>query len=114
MPSNSVLRLAVAFLVTVSTLGKPVHANEHVVTVLQSAYSPELIDVEIGDTVRFVNASGSHHALSSAEGIWSIGPFENGSEVTLRIEHAVTGRFQGWADGLIEGQMNLIRAPLIR
>lgn len=109
---KSALPVALLLFGSVSFTAVQVRADEHIVMILQSAYFPDLISVEMGDTVRFVNASGSKHTVGSSEGIWSTDMIADGAEVTLEIRQAMVGRFHGWTNSLIEGRLDLIRAPL--
>ncbi|WP_299504097.1 hypothetical protein [uncultured Roseobacter sp.] len=109
---KSALPVALLLFGSVSFTADQVRADEHIVMILQSAYFPDLISVEMGDTVRFVNASGSTHTVGSSEGIWSTDMIADGAEVTLEIRQAMAGRFHGWTNSLIEGRLDLIRAPL--
>ena len=108
---KSVSLVALLILGSVPFTADPVRAEEHVVMILQSAYFPGRLDVEPGDTVRFVNASGRVHTVSSSEGIWTTGPIPIDAEVTLNFEAAMAGRFHGWAQGLIEGRLDILRRP---
>ncbi|MBW4710378.1 cupredoxin domain-containing protein [Roseobacter sp. YSTF-M11] len=87
-------------------------AEEHIVIILESAYFPERIDVQVGDTVRFVNESGRAHAVSSSEGLWTTDIIAARAETTVNFAPEMAGRFHGWADRLIEGRLDLTRAPL--
>lgn len=85
----------------------PARAEDHVIIILQSAYFPNLMNVQSGDTVRFINASGRPHAVSSSEGIWTTDPIAMGAEVTLEFDAAMAGRFHGWTTALIDGRFDL-------
>jgi plastocyanin len=86
-------------------------AEENVVMILGSAYFPQKTAVTSGDTVRFVNVSGTTHVVTSKAGLWTTGPIEDGEEIVIRISPDMTGEFAGHARQEIEGQFDFVRAP---
>lgn len=82
-------------------------AEEHVVIVLETAYFPEKLTVEQGDTVRFVNESGRKHAIYHKEGNWVTHPFASGEELLVTIEPEMAGSFYGMSSVKITGQLAL-------
>ncbi|MGZ2256862.1 cupredoxin domain-containing protein [Roseobacter sp. A03A-229] len=87
-------------------------AEEHVIIILQSAYFPDRVDIASGDIVRFVNASGRPHGVSSSEALWTSAPIAAGGEMALQIDADMVGRFHGWTTGLIQGRLDLRRVPV--
>lgn len=83
--------------------------KEHIVIILGSTYFPQKTSVETGDTVRFVNVSGNVHSVTSAAGLWTTGPMDEGEEHIILIKPEMTGKFRGWAKRMIVGQLDLIR-----
>lgn len=106
--------VALLFLGSVSFTGDPAQAEERVIMILQTAYFPNRTAFEPGDTVRFVNVSGQAHRVSSSGGIWTTETIEHGEEITMKVDAEMAGRFHGKSQRLIEGRLDLARAPLTR
>ncbi|MGC3939245.1 cupredoxin domain-containing protein [Roseobacter sp. EG26] len=105
--------VSVLFFGSVSFTADTALSEEHIVIILASAYFPEHIDVQVGDTVRFINESGQAHAVSGSEGLWTTDTIAARAEATVHFQPEMAGRFHGWSDRLIEGRLDLTRAPLI-
>jgi plastocyanin len=86
-------------------------AEEHTVMILGTAYFPQKTAVASGDTVRFVNVSGTEHVVTSKAGLWTTGPIGEGEEIVVPISSEMTGGFSGQARQEIEGRFDFVRAP---
>lgn len=74
MTASRALRLAVAAvlaLLGVLVLGSPAHADTKVVTLGQGGPAPQVIDLRVGDAVRFTNSDSVAHTIASSGGGWS-------------------------------------------
>lgn len=69
--------------------------EEHVVIVTGFAYFPEVIHVEPGDSIRFVNKSGTDQIVAALDGTWVIGPMPNEAEATLAVTRQTTPDYSG-------------------
>jgi plastocyanin len=96
---------------SVSVNADTARAEERVVIILSSAYFPRVTAVEDGDTIRFVNMSGTTHTVTSSAGLWTTGPIDEGDEHALVMTPEMTGKYFGLAEKLIEGQFDFVRAP---
>jgi plastocyanin len=97
--------------VSVSFITGSARAEEHIVMILGSAYFPRTTAVASGDTVRFVNVSGTTHVVTSKANLWTTGPIGEGEEIIIAMTPEMTGGFSGQAEKEIEGQFDFVRAP---
>lgn len=68
------LRLALAAALSVAgvlLLGSPAQAETKVVTLDQQGPAPQIVDVKVGDTVRFFNADNVAHTVTRTSGAWT-------------------------------------------
>lgn len=104
---KSVSRVALFLLGSVPFSAGAAHANEHVIIVLGSAFFAYNTDVEPGDTVRFVNVSGTTMRLEHADGNWVADPLKEGQEMVLQVNKDTTGKYYGWTTRRIVGHLKL-------
>lgn len=74
MTAPRALRLllaAVLALLGVVLVGGPARADTKVVTLGQQGPAPQIIDVKVGDAVRFTNSDSVEHTVASTGGGWS-------------------------------------------
>ncbi|MEP1588900.1 MAG: hypothetical protein ABJR46_15720 [Tateyamaria sp.] len=114
------MKRVISAVATVATLfaASPVAAAEHMILILEDAYFPQVTYLERGDTVRFVNASGTAHNIIAKNDSWEIGPIAIDGEATLLVEDGVQKTFYdvnsaGENGGYsVTGQMSYSSAPL--
>ena len=63
----------------------PLIAEEHMVVVTGFSYFPEIVYVQPGDTVLFINKSGTDQTVFARDGSWVVGPLPNNGEASLTI-----------------------------
>lgn len=74
MTAQRGLRLALAAalaLLGVVALGSPAQAETKVVTLGQQGPAPQIVDIKVGDAVRFTNSDDVAHTVASSGGGWS-------------------------------------------
>jgi plastocyanin len=79
--------------------------EEHTVIILDTAYFPQKVVVDTGDTVRFVNKSGKAHIVYLADGNWATKAMVDDQELLVEIEQGMAGTFYGLSDTWIRGQL---------
>jgi plastocyanin len=60
---------------------------------LDNLYSPLMVMVPSGTTVRWVNKGFHHHTVTSAMGLWDSGPMGRGGEFTVTFDRRGTFRY---------------------
>lgn len=78
--------------------------EEHTVIILDTAYFPQEVVVDTGDTVRFVNKSRKAHTVYLADGDWTTKSIAGDQELLVEIEQGMAGEFYGMSDTWIRGQ----------
>jgi len=114
------MKRAISILATTATLtiGTAATAAEHLILILPDAYFPAMTYMDPGDTVRFVNASGSAHHMMADDSSWEIGPLEPDAEHTMVIDASVHKSFVDVnvtdAEGnyTVVGEVSFAAAPL--
>lgn len=87
---HSVYRLAVIFLLTLPLNG--LAQTTHTVTVGDNFFSPSQLTIQVGDTVRWVNAAGGmQHNVTSNTGAWA--PSPTASSFTFEVTFNQAGVF---------------------
>mmetsp|Transcript_22396 Transcript_22396/g.35979 ORF Transcript_22396/g.35979 Transcript_22396/m.35979 type:complete len:116 (-) Transcript_22396:2411-2758(-) len=100
------------------TIGTTAAATEHSILILPDAYFPQVTYIEPGDTVRFINASGSNQSIVAKNNDWTLGPIAPDAAVTVVIETGVQKTFynkdlkDGDGNYSVEGKMSFSDAPL--
>ena len=69
-------------------------AREHVIFILATSYFPDVTEVREGDTVRFVNVSGSAHSVRHQDGLWETLEIGEGQELIMSVSGEMAGGFQ--------------------
>lgn len=97
---------AMKSLVVLATLGmtSTAAAEEHIVLILPDAYFPNITYVDAGDTVRFVNASGTQHTVIARKNRWSVGPLNDQQEYVMAIADDIETVF--YQDGAVDEEGN--------
>jgi plastocyanin len=114
---KSILRVPLVLLGSVPFSGSALqaedHADEHTVMILAVSYFPQVTELNEGDYVRFVNASGQEHTIIHSGGVWATLPIRDGQEMLVEIEAGMAGEFHGLAARLITGRLDLVRTRLL-
>lgn len=108
------MKRVISAVATAATLfaASPAAAAEHMILILEDAYFPQVTYLDRGDTVRFVNASGSAHSIIAMDETWEIGPISANGEATIVIDGTIQKTFYNQGseseDGTfsIEGKMS--------
>lgn len=65
-------------------------AQNHVVTMKDMVFSPDTLEVHVGDTVTFVNEDAAPHTATAEDKSWDSGNMELGDEWTLKLDKVGT------------------------
>jgi plastocyanin len=114
------MKRTISLVATLATLaiGTAATAAEHVILILPDAYFPQITYMEPGDTVKFVNASGTAQSIIAKNDSWTLGPIASEAEASMLIDIGVQKTFYNadltTEDGeyAIEGRMSFGAAPL--
>ena len=60
-------------------------AAEHTILIMPDAYFPDIMHVDPGDEVIFVNTTGSSHNIVAKDEAWTIGPIPASGEMRITI-----------------------------
>lgn len=80
--------LAAVLLLAGACAPQPVAAETHIVEMRGLAFSPATLDVNVGDTVMWINVDVTPHTATAADGAWDSGMMEKGDDWSLVIEEA--------------------------
>jgi len=100
------------------SLATAAQADEHVVLILPDAYFPKITYMDAGDTIRFINASGSTHNIIAKNDSWALGPIAVDAEVTMVIDNTIQKTFYDAdqtddnGDFLVSGNMSFASGPV--
>ena len=114
------MKRALSVVATVAALSVATTATaaEHTILILPDAYFPEITYLDTGDSVRFVNVSGTEHNIIAKDSTWEIGPIPEQGEAVLEVDTVAERLFYNKdvlnSDGsyFIQGGMSFDTAPL--
>lgn len=102
--SIALVTLAVAMLV--SLLAAPAHAAE--IRLTEDGFDPDVVRVEAGTDVVWINASEGEQTIIGEDGTWDSGPLRTGETFSVALRDVGTVRY-ATADGSAEGRI-IVRA----
>ena len=85
--SNLRVHGLVLMMVGFATLWSPPAASEtHVIEIRDFLFTPDALNITVGDTVTWVNLDVVPHTATAVDGSWDSGSLEQGDEWSLVIE----------------------------
>ncbi|MEM8579366.1 MAG: hypothetical protein AAGF60_16070 [Pseudomonadota bacterium] len=71
---------------SVAAIATPASADEHEVTLLGIGIFPNVIYVDVDDTLKFINDSDTVLYVTSHQDKWAVGPIEPGASATMQTK----------------------------
>lgn len=91
---NKILKGAALAVAALTFTAGSSSAENYRVLMVDSAFFPDISYVQDGDTLTFVNMSGSARTISAENGSWSTPEFSDGAEVTIPVVQGMANVFQ--------------------
>jgi plastocyanin len=74
-------------------VGDEADGTVHVVVIEGFEFSPESLDVKVGDTVRFTNLDIVPHTATATDKSWDTGSLATEESASIRVEAGMTGDY---------------------
>jgi len=87
-------------------MATPISAEVHTVVLTDGSFFPELIYVDAGDSVRFVNESESAQTVTSNGAEWTTGSLAVGDAVSLEVVENMKQGFTSDFSETMSGALN--------
>ena len=87
------LRKSAILATLIGALAGPAAAVEHYVIIVGDGFFPDQVYPAIGDTVRFVNQSGTSTSASATDDTWTTGVLEPDAQYVLNVTDGMAQDF---------------------
>lgn len=97
-----------------SVMAGAAHAKNHTVLIVDGGYFPAVTYADVGDIIRFENASSASHEVGDPNQTWTSGDIAVDADYSLTIQENTPLEFTGMgADGLqVNGSISFDAPPL--
>ena len=102
---------AFVLLVVAVSPGEPVRAAIAAVGIVDFAFQPDTITVNVGDTVTWTNNGPSAHTTTSSTGVWNSGPLFPSQSFSVTFNTAGSFPYLCTIHPTMQGTVNVVAAP---